>query len=100
MENLFFGKTLNKTDTSLYFLTVRKVLVSLPTKFLRNPTSGSAVMGYYKLGPAHFLQRENINQRPSQADIIFLHDKYISRLICCLSNAKRCKVFGSNTFSI
>ncbi len=85
MENLFFGKTLNKTDTSLYFLTVGKVLVSLPTKFLRNPTSGSAVMGYYRLGPAHFLQRGNINPRPSQADIIFLHDKYISRLICCAS---------------
>src|SRR5258705_1309490 len=35
----FFLKKLNETDTSLYFLTVEKVTVSLPTKCLRNPTS-------------------------------------------------------------
>ena len=57
MEKLFFLKKLNKTDTSLYFLTVEKVSVSLPTKFLRNPTSGSALIGDHRSGHAHFLQR-------------------------------------------
>ena len=45
---------LNKTDTSLYFLTLEKVAVSLPTKCLSNPTSGSVLIGDYRLGPAHF----------------------------------------------
>ena len=41
----FILKRLNETDTSLYFLTVEKVAVFLPTKCLRNPTSGSALIG-------------------------------------------------------
>src|SRR5258705_8917936 len=60
--NLFFS--CNKTDTSLYFLTVEKVAVSLPTKCRRNPTSGSALIGDHRFGHAHFLQRGNINPRP------------------------------------
>src|SRR5258705_5923371 len=36
---------LNETDTSLYFLTLERVAVSLPTKCLGNPTSGSASGG-------------------------------------------------------
>src|SRR5258705_795808 len=60
----FFLKKLNKTDTFLYFLTVEKMALSLPPKCLRNPTSGSAVMSDYRLGPAHFLQRGNINPLP------------------------------------
>src|SRR5258705_11072457 len=38
MGNLF--NQFNKTDTSLYLLTLEKVTVSLPTKCLSNPTSG------------------------------------------------------------
>src|SRR5258705_10647550 len=44
--------SLNKTDTYLYFLTLEKVAVSLPTKCLSDPTSGSVFIGNYKLGPA------------------------------------------------
>ena len=40
MGNNIFLK-LNKTDTSLYFLTLEKVAVSLPTKCLSDPTRGS-----------------------------------------------------------
>ena len=46
-------KKLNETDTSLYFLTVEKVAVSLPTKCLSNPTSGSVLICDYRLGHAH-----------------------------------------------
>src|SRR5258705_8876657 len=45
---------LNKTDTSLYFLTLKKVEVSLPTKCLSDPTSGSVLIGDYRLGHAPF----------------------------------------------
>ncbi len=45
MENIYIFKKLNETDTSLYFLTVEKVAVSLPTKCLSNPTIGSALIG-------------------------------------------------------
>ena len=40
MGNLYLFEKVNKTDTSLYFLTVEKVAVSLPTKCLSNPTNG------------------------------------------------------------
>src|SRR5258705_3774524 len=45
-SGIFFFKV-NEPDTSLYFLTVEKVAVSLPAKCLRNPTSGSALIGDY-----------------------------------------------------
>ena len=45
MENIYLKKKFNEIDTSLYFLTVEKVSVSLPTKCLSNPTSGSALIG-------------------------------------------------------
>ena len=61
MENNFFLKKLNETDTSLYFLTVETVAVSFPTKCLSNPTSGSILMCDYKLGPAHFPGQGNSN---------------------------------------
>ena len=40
----FFEK-LNENDTSLYFITVEKVTISLPTKCLRNPTRGLVLIG-------------------------------------------------------
>ena len=49
-----FLKKFHETDTSLDFLTVEKVAVSLPTKCLSNPTSGSVLIGDYMLGHAHF----------------------------------------------
>ena len=45
--NKFFLKKWNETDTSLYFLTVEKVMVSLLTKCLSRPTIGSALIGYF-----------------------------------------------------
>src|SRR5258705_4336588 len=45
MEKYIFLKKLHETDTSLDFLTVEKVAVSLPTKFLSNHTSGSVLIG-------------------------------------------------------
>src|SRR5258705_2852671 len=39
-QKYIFLKKLNETDTSLYFETVEKVTVSLPTKCLINHTSG------------------------------------------------------------
>ena len=47
---------LRETDTSLYFLTVEKVAVSLPTKCLRNPTTGSALIGDEPVSAAMFFQ--------------------------------------------
>src|SRR5258705_5906203 len=44
-----YFKKLNETDTSLYFLTVEKTVVSLPTKCLGNPTRGSASGGDYTI---------------------------------------------------
>ena len=44
-KKIWVKKKLNETDTSSYFLTVAKVTVSLPTKCLRNPMSGSAWIG-------------------------------------------------------
>ena len=57
------AKKLNTIDTSLYFLTVEKVAVSLPTKCLSDPTSGSVLIGNYRLGPAPFVWDEAINQK-------------------------------------
>ena len=54
-------KKLNETDTSLYLLTLEKVAVSLPTKCLSNPTSGSVLIGNYRLGHAHLPKCEAIN---------------------------------------
>ena len=48
-----FFKKLNETDASLDFLTVEKVAVSLPTKYVSNPTSGSDLIRDYRLGHAH-----------------------------------------------
>ena len=42
---IIFWKKLHETDTSVDFLTVEKVAVSLPIKCLRNPTSGSVLIG-------------------------------------------------------
>src|SRR5258705_11696005 len=47
---------LNTIDTSLYFLTAEKMAVSLPTKRLSDPTSGSVLIGDYRLGPAHYFR--------------------------------------------
>ena len=58
----FFGKKrennvcffmLDETDTSIYFLIVEKVAVSLPIKCTSNPTSGSGLIGDNWLGHAH-----------------------------------------------
>src|SRR5258705_9268167 len=61
MENYIYFLMFNKTDSSLYFLTLEKVAVSLPTKCLRNPTSGSVLIGDYRYGPASFVRDEAIN---------------------------------------
>ena len=53
MGKYIFWKKLHETDTSLDFLIVEKVAVSLPRKSLSNPTSGSVLIGDYRLGPAH-----------------------------------------------
>src|SRR5258705_14021747 len=50
-------KKLNEADTYLYFLTVQKVTVSLPTKCLRNPTSGSALIGDIPVFSRHFVPK-------------------------------------------
>src|SRR5258705_4812549 len=52
MGNEFFVEYIQQTDTTLYFLTLEKVSVSLPAKCLSDPTSGSVFIGNYKLGPA------------------------------------------------
>ena len=51
-----------KADTSLYFLILEKVAVSLPTKFLSNPKSGSVLIGDYRFGSAHFPEVGIINR--------------------------------------
>ena len=67
--NNFFMKMFDETDTSLsYFLTLEKVAVSLPTKCLSNPTSGSVLKGNYRLGHAHLPKCEAINR------IIFIYE--------------------------
>ena len=53
---------LNKIDTSLYFITLEKVGISLPTKCLSDPTSGSVLIGDYRLSHAHFPECETINR--------------------------------------
>ncbi len=45
---------LDETDTSIYFLIVEKVAVSLPTKCASNSESGSGLIGDNWLGHAHF----------------------------------------------
>ncbi len=48
----------DKTDTSLYVLTIEKVAVSLPKKCLRNPSSGSVLIGDDRLsGPRPLIMR-------------------------------------------
>src|SRR5258705_12998276 len=61
LENFFFVFKLNETGTSLYFLTVEKVAVSLPTKCLSNPTSGSALIGDEQVFSRRYFQRGDIN---------------------------------------
>ena len=53
-KGIYIFFKLNKTDTSLYFLTLEKVAVSLPTKCLSDPTNGSVLIDDYKLGHAPF----------------------------------------------
>ncbi len=43
-----------KTGISLSFLSVQKVELSLPINFITDPTSGSILIGDYKLGHAPF----------------------------------------------
>ena len=40
----YYELPVHETDTSLDFRTVEKVAVSLPTKYLSSPTSGSALI--------------------------------------------------------
>src|SRR5258705_742795 len=58
---------LNKTDTSIHFLTLEKVAVSLPTKCLSDPTIGSVLISGYRFGPAHFPGFAYINRMSVQA---------------------------------
>ena len=62
MENIYFLKKLHESDTSLDFLSVENVAVSLPTKYLSNPTSGSVLIGDYRFGSAQFPRLGNSNQ--------------------------------------
>src|SRR5258705_12016304 len=57
----------NKTDTSLYFLTVEQVAVSLLTKCLSNPTSGSPLTGYSPVFKCLIASFAYINRRFSGA---------------------------------
>ena len=63
MGNNFFWRKFNTTDTSLYFQTLEKVAISLPTKFLSNPRSGSVLISNYRLGHAHLPKCEAINRK-------------------------------------
>src|SRR5258705_2828021 len=71
----------NKTDTSLYFLTVEKVAVSLPTKCLSNPMSGSVLIGDYRLGPAHFPGQSSSYGSNLCKRVISINGKYINTYI-------------------
>src|SRR5258705_2387767 len=62
MGNEFFVEYIQQTDTTLYFLTLEKVAVSLPTKCLSDPTSGSVFIGIYKLGPTPSREVGDTNQ--------------------------------------
>ncbi len=67
LQNIYiFEKNGNNclSDTSLYFLTVEKVAVSLPTKCSSIPASGSVLMGDYLLGHAHFPGQGKSNPIP------------------------------------
>ena len=63
MGNMYIFLKLNKMGTSLYFLTVEKVAVSLPTKCLSDPTSGLVFIGDYILGPAPCREVGDTNPR-------------------------------------
>src|SRR5258705_12463861 len=56
--NYCFFLKLNETDTSLDFLIVEKVAVSLPTKCLSNPTSGSVLIGTLTLCILLYIRRK------------------------------------------
>src|SRR5258705_13117811 len=57
----FLWKKLYKTDTFLYVLTVEKAAVSLPTKCLGNPTSGTASGGDYTIFSPFQFQKGDMN---------------------------------------
>ena len=69
-----FLKKLNKADTSLYFLTLENVSVSLPTKCLSDPTSGLVLIGNYRLG---LPRTEMCSHQP-----YFQHQLFLKNNIC------------------
>src|SRR5258705_3196242 len=76
----FLWKKLYKTDTFLYVLTVEKAAVSLPTKFLGNPTSGSASGGDYTIFRLHHLPgREH---QPVVVIILRCSNRHITLVPC------------------